>query len=84
MTGKTKYLTYIEETKKHHGLLAKLAKTSTKKAVMTTLGQSIPVTYMEGEEIIKVNANGKKVVVGTLANNRRKVNVGAKASLSKK
>jgi len=60
MASKTKYLTYLEETRKHHSIIEKVAKSSTKKAIAASHKKSVPVTYMEGEEIIKVSHKGKK------------------------
>lgn len=84
MSTKTKYLTYLEETRKHHSIIEDVAKTSTKKAIAASHRRSVPVTYMEGEEIVKVSHNGIKKVVGLVKNNRRKVKKGGKTTLSKK
>lgn len=84
MANKIKYLTYLEETKKHHAVIEKVAKTSTKKAIAASHKKAVPVTYMEGEQIVKVGPKGKKSVVGTVKNNRRKVKKGAKTTISKK
>lgn len=84
MAAKKKYLTYLEDTRKHHPLIEKVAQTSAKKAIAASLSKSIPVTYMEGENIVNVGPKGKKSIVGTVKNNRRKVKVGAKTKLSKK
>ena len=61
-----------------------MAKNSTKKAIAASHKKSVPVTFMEGEEIIKEGPRGKRSVVGTVKNNRRKVEVGAKTKISKK
>jgi len=84
MTSKKKYLTYIEDTRKHHSEIEKVAKSSTQKAIANSHRESVSVTYMEGEEIVKVDPKGKKSVLGTVKNNRRKVKVGEKTKLSKK
>jgi hypothetical protein len=84
MATKTKYLSYIEETRKHHSIIEKVAKSSVKKAIETSHNKLVPVTYMEGEEIVKVNHLGVKSVVGVLKNNRRKVKKGDKTTISKK
>ena len=84
MAVKKKYLTYIEDTKKHHLLIEKVAKSSTKKAIAASHRKSVPVTFMEGENIVKLSPTGKKTVVGKVKNNRRKVKVGAKTRISKK
>ena len=84
MANRTKYLSYLEETRKHHSIIDKVAKSSTKKAIVASHKKSIPVTYMEGEEILKVGPEGKKTVVGVVKNNRRKVSVSGKTKISKK
>lgn len=84
MATKKKYLTYLEDTRKHHLEIEKVAKSSTKKAIAASHRKSVPVTFMEGEKIIKVGPKGRKSVVGTVKNNRRKVKVGAKSRISKK
>lgn len=84
MANKTKYLSYLEETRKHHSIIDKVAKSSTKKAIAASHKKSVPITYMEGEEILKVGPKGKKTVVGVVKNNRRKVSIGGKTTISKK
>lgn len=84
MATKKKYLTYLEETKKHHSVIEKVVESSTKKAIEHSHSKSVPVTFLEGERIVKVGPEGKKTVVGTVKNNRRKVKVGAKTTISKK
>jgi len=84
MAKKVKYLSYIEETKKHHALIEKEAKIAVKKAIAAAHKKKVPVTYMEGEQIIQEEANGKKVIIGKVRNNRRKVTVGEKTTISKK
>ena len=84
MAAKKKYLTYLEDTKKHHLAIEQVVKTSTKKAIEDSHSKSVPVTYMEGEEIVKVGAKGEKSILGTIKNNRRKVTVGGKTRIPKK
>ena len=84
MATKKKYLTYLEDTRKHHAVIEEVAKSSAKKAIAASHRKSVPVTFMEGEKIIKVGPKGKKSTVGTVRNNRIKVKVGAKAKISKK
>lgn len=82
MASKKKYLTYIEDTKKHHGVLETIAKSSTKKAIVDSHTKSVAITIMEGEEIVKIGPKGSRLVIGKVENNRRKVKVGAKKKLS--
>ena len=63
MATKKKYLTYLEEHRKHHSEIEKVAKSSTKKAIAASHRKSVPVTFMEGEKIVKVGPKGKKSVV---------------------
>ena len=50
-TENTKYLTYIEETRKHHKLIDEVAKESSEQAILISRERKVPVTYLEGEEI---------------------------------
>jgi len=84
MTSRSKYLNYLEETRKHHSVIEKVAASSTKKAITASHKESVPVTFIEGEKIVRVGPKGQKSVVGKIENNRRKVEKGAKAKLSKK
>lgn len=81
---KTKYLSYIEETRKHHPIIDAIAGESSRIAIKKSLAASVPVTYLEGEAIVEVDSNGKKKIVGTVENNRRKVTVGARSVLRQK
>jgi len=84
MASKKKYLTYLEDTRKHHSVIEKEAKSSTKKAIAASYRESVPVTFMEGEQIVKVGPKGRKSTIGKVKNNRRKVKVGTKTTISKK
>ncbi len=84
MAKKAKYLSYIEDTRKHHSVIDQVAKESSAKAISSSLDESIPVTYLDGEDIIQVDATGAKTTLGRVENNRRKVLVGTKTKLSKK
>lgn len=75
------YLSYIEETKKHHPKLNNVARVAAKEAIQKARNQSIPITYLAGEEIIKESAEGREVI-GKHANHRRKVKIGSKSTLS--
>ena len=81
--AKTKYLTYIEDTRKHHSKINNAAKKSAENAISDSQEKHVPVTYLEGVEIVKVASGGQKVIIGKVENNRRKVTVGAKTTLSK-
>ena len=53
-TKKTKYLSYIEEHRKHHSIIDEEAKISSLNAVNEAHDQSIRVTYLQGETIVRV------------------------------
>lgn len=76
------YLSYVEETKKHHALIGRIVRRSGPKAIKDSYANSVEVTYLEGENIVKVSKSGKKSVLGTVTNNRRKVTVGETTELS--
>lgn len=78
---KTKYLSYIEETRRHHKIIEKVAEKSVKKAISNSLDEDIPITYLEGDKIIQENSQGEKVILGSVENNIRKVKVGATSEL---
>jgi len=82
MSKKTKYLSYLEEHRKHHSEIEKVAKESVKQAISESHKNEIPVTFMEGEAIVKVGPDGEKSIVGEIKNNRRKVKIGEKTTLS--
>jgi hypothetical protein len=81
MTKKVAYISYVEDTRKHHGILAKAAKKATAKAVRRAKAASISITYVENGKIIAESPTGKKTIVGTV-NKSRKVKVGSKATIS--
>jgi len=83
MTKKVKSLSYIEDTKKHHKLLDKVAKEASRKAVKKSHKKSVPVVYLDGEHIVKEDSRGKKTILKELKNNRRKVVVGEKTKIQK-
>lgn len=83
-TERTKYLSYIEETKKHHSILGKVAKISSRKAIRKNKKNSVAITILEGEEIIKIDAQGNRTVIGKIENNRRKVKIGDTEAFQKK
>ena len=48
-SDRTKYLSYIEEHRKHHSVIGEVAKKSSKKAIADSHKESVPVTYLDGE-----------------------------------
>lgn len=78
---RTEYLSYIEETKKHHQKLNNVARVAAKEAIQKARNKSVPITYLIGEEIIKESSEGMEVI-GKHTNHRRKVKIGSKSTLS--
>ncbi len=81
---RTKYLSYIEETKKHHSMLGEVAKLSSSLAIKKNRKNSVAITFLEGEEIIKIDAEGNRIVLGSIEMNRRKVKIGETEKFQKK
>ncbi len=80
---KTKYLAYIEDTRIHHLKISEAAKKSAENAILDSQEKEIPITFLEGVEIVQVASNGQKITIGKVENNRRQVQIGAKTTLSK-
>ncbi|MDQ3017652.1 MAG: hypothetical protein M3R25_13160 [Bacteroidota bacterium] len=79
--SKIAYISYVEDTKKHHNLIAKSAAKATKKAVKRSRKADIPITYLDGLQIIKELPEGKRIVIGTVQS-RREVKVGSTEKVS--
>ncbi len=82
-TKKTKYLTYIEDTRIHHSKIDEVAKKSAEEAILISQEQDVSVTYLEGVRIVQVAPNGQETTIGRVENNRRQVEIGGKAKISK-
>jgi len=61
---RTEYLSYIEDTPKHHHKLEKLAQEASRKAIEEAKANNIAITYFDGESIICEQPDGSKEVVG--------------------
>jgi len=81
MTKKVASLAYVEDTRKHHGILAQAAKTATAKAVRKAKAASLSITYVEGIKIIQESPKGRKRIIGTVEGNRL-VKIGTKGKIS--
>lgn len=79
-----KYLSYIEDTRKQHGKIDQVAKKSSAKAIGKAHHSGVSTAHLNGEDIVRITSSGRATIIGTVANNRRKVQVGEKAKLSKK
>ncbi len=78
---KTDYLSYIEDTKKHHGKIEALAISGVNKAIKIAKDNNFDITYLKGENIVKESSSGKITIIDTVQNIRRKVIIGSKAKL---
>ncbi|MEP6795466.1 MAG: hypothetical protein ABJB16_14145 [Saprospiraceae bacterium] len=78
---KIDYITYIEDTKKHHKLIGLAAKEGTQKAVRKSRQSEVSITYVDGVNIIKEFPSGRMRILGTIVSGR-KVKVGTKEKIS--
>lgn len=78
---KFEYLSYIEETRKHYGILKTVAANATKRAVIITKSHKLPLTYKEGMKIVREYSNGRKEVIGLVKEPPIKVTKGATITL---
>ena len=78
---RTKHLAYIEDTAKHHEKLEKIAIAAAEQAIEYTLSKGSEVTFLEGNRIVKVDADGNKVVINTVELTQRRVKKGEKTNL---
>lgn len=78
---KVAYISYIEDTKKHHDLIAQAALKGTQRAVRRSKKASISITYIDGLEIVKESPRGRRRVIDTIGA-RRRVKVGTKEKIS--
>ena len=81
---RTKYLSDIEDTRAQHREIDHVAKKSSAKAIAKARRSGVPPAHLKGEDIVQITSSGRKTTIGTVANNRRKVQVGEKAKLPKK
>ena len=71
---KSDYLTYIEETRKHHKKLKKTAADATRKARKIAFSHNNYITYLENNQIIKEYPDGRKRVIKRIPNSVVKAN----------
>lgn len=83
-TNKTQYLTYIEETPKHHDLLKKIVKRSGESARKKSKSYNVSITYLEGQKIIKQDSEGNKIILKNIEQTPKTVKVGTKIELQKR
>lgn len=79
---KTKYLSYIEDTVKHHKKIAEVAKLATRKAFSDAKNNSIEITYLKGNSIVSESSLGEITIVDSEIEKRRLVKVGSRSKLS--
>lgn len=83
-TQKTKYLTYIEDTPKHHNLLKDIVSKSGRKAVTKSISKDVAITYLEKGRIVKQSSDGRLRVLRKVNSTPRNVKVGSKTTLRKR
>lgn len=83
-TSKTKYLTYIEDTPKHHGLLKDIIIKSGRNAVTKSISNDVPITYLKEGKIVKRSPDGKLRVLRKVDAVSRTVEVGSKITIQKR
>lgn len=79
---KTKYLSYIEETRKHLPKLIKIVGEATSSAIEESLEDDVPVVYIEDGVIKKKYPDGRIEDIGAIAGERRVVIKGEQYVLS--
>ena len=72
----------VEDSDSWHDELANIASKAGHQAAKEAHDNSVPVTYLEGTEIIVEDEHGEKTVLKSIENNRRKVSIGEKFTLS--
>ena len=81
---KTSYFSYLEDTKKHHIKIAKIAAKGVKKAIINAKNHNLDITYLKGKNIIVESPDGSIVeVIESNISTGRRVEVGSKGRLSK-
>ncbi|MBA3283601.1 MAG: hypothetical protein ACR2GN_10460 [Bacteroidia bacterium] len=75
-------LTQIEDRKGEKTEIIKLARKATQKAVKAVKAKKLPLTYAEGDKIVKEFASGKKKIIGKIKPSSKSYKKGDKFSLS--
>jgi len=78
----TPQLDEVEDLATWHDEVANIASRAGHQAVKEAHDNSVPITYLEGTEIIVEDEHGQKTILESIENNRRKVNIGEKDTLS--
>lgn len=60
----TDYLSYIEDTPKHHDKLAALAKKASRGAIQKALKSNESISYLKGDKFVQCSDTGKEMVIG--------------------
>ncbi|MEM8894844.1 MAG: hypothetical protein AAGC88_09720 [Bacteroidota bacterium] len=63
---KTKTLTYIEETPKHHNELVKVARRGVKESIQEAKDAGLYITYVKGSEIVREYPDGRLETIGAI------------------
>jgi len=79
---RTEYLSYIEETEKHTPKLIQVARKATRNAVKESRSLGVPITYLEGNSVIREESGGTKKVIEIIADEQIILNKGERVYLS--
>ncbi|MCB9232540.1 MAG: hypothetical protein H6581_12795 [Bacteroidia bacterium] len=81
MTPKVKYLSYIEDTPKHHHLLQEIAEKAVQKAIRIAKENNISITYLLDGKIVRESPDGQIEVIGEVEEKPREVKIGEQFEL---
>ena len=79
---RTKTLTYIEETPKHHDELVKVARQGVKESIAESKSAGLYITYAKGTNIVREYPDGSIEVIGSIDESPTTVEPGTKITLS--
>lgn len=80
-SDRTKTLSYIEETPKHHDELVKVAVRGVRKGIASAKEAGLYITYAKGTEIVREHPDGRIEVIGRLENTPVTIDQDAKLTL---
>lgn len=79
--SRTKTLTYIEETPKHHDELVRVARQGVRESIAESKSAGLYITYAKGSDIVREYPDGSLEVIGTLDESPSTVAPGTKITL---
>lgn len=71
----------LEDTEDFARTLAHLARQASQKAILEAHQKGVSVTYLEAKNIVQVDANGDKTIIGQVKDTFRQVKVGNRAKI---